>query len=189
MFSVITPTLMRDSLIRCCRSIEEQTLASWQHVVAVDSDQYDDSLIAKIQHPQRTIFLCGQRFGHYGNHARWMAWEHATSNLCIYLDDDNFLNGPDALANIATCLESANNPDWAIFPILRHGWWFFNDPPGMCMTDTLNVVTRREIGRWPDIEAREADGHLVESLKAKYPYAAFPNCKPIGVMEYSSNGI
>jgi hypothetical protein len=84
----------------------------------------------------------------------------------------------------------AGNPDWAIFPIHRHGSYFFNDPPGLCMTDTLNVVVKREIGRWPDIQAREADGHFVEALKASHPnYASFPHFRPIGVMEYSSNGI
>jgi hypothetical protein len=156
--------------------------------VAVDSDKYNDELIAQIQHPQREIFLCGQKFGHYGNHARWMAWEKATGTYCIYCDDDNYLAHDHALEDIAVALESANYPQWGIFPMWRHSGIFFCDPPGLCMSDTLNLVVKRDIGRWLDIEAREADGHLIEALKAKYPYVMFPNVKPIGIMEYSSNG-
>jgi hypothetical protein len=180
---------MRQSLVRCCESINTQTFDSWQHVIAVDSDVFDDSLMEKIKHPRREIFLCGQRFGNYGNHARWMAWERATASYLAMLDDDNYLAHPGALADIADALVSAQFPDFAIFPIFRHGSRFFNDPPGLCMTDTANVVVKREIGRWPDIEAREADGHWVEALKAKYKYATFPQCPPIITMEYSSNGV
>ncbi len=188
-FTIITPTIQRQSLIKCCRSVEAQTLKNqWQHVIAVDSDKYDDELMEQLQHPQREIFLCGQRFGHYGNHPRWMAWEKATGDYLIYLDCDNYLAHDKALEDIANSLESANYPQWAIFPIWRHSGLFFCDPPGLCMTDTLNLVVKREIGRWLDIEAREADGHLVEALKAKYPHVMFPNVSIIGVMERSSNG-
>lgn len=191
-FSIITPSLSRESLVLCCQSIDQQTYQDgWQHVVALDCspDEVNDALIDRIQHPQRIVFCCGHKFGNYGNHARWMAWERATEDYQIFCDDDNAMYSDHALADIAAALESTNLPDFSIFPIHRHGRIFFNDPPGMCMTDSANVVVKREIGRWPDIVSREADGHLVEALKSQYSYAAFPNAEPIILMEKSSDGI
>jgi hypothetical protein len=190
-FSIITASLQRESLIRCCESVDSQQLPSWQHIVALDClpGEVNDDLIDRILHPQRVIFCCGKKYGNFGNHARWMAWEKATGTYLYTLDDDNAMFHPNALADMARCLTSAGLPDFAIFPIHRHGSIFFHDPPGLCMTDTGNYAVKREIGRWPDIEAREADGHFVESLKAKYKYAAFPECEAIMMMEKSSGGL
>jgi glycosyltransferase involved in cell wall biosynthesis len=190
-FSIITPSLMRESLVRCCESVNSQTYPNFQHIVALDCpyEEVTDALLDRIRHPNREIFCCGQRFGNYGNHARWMAWEKATNEYLIWLDDDNEMFHVNALADIARSLEDASLPDFAIFPIHRHGRWFFNDPPGMCMTDSANVIVKREIGRWPDIVAREADGVLVDSLRSQYSYVAFPGVEAIVLMEKSSNGI
>lgn len=188
-FSIVTPTLERPSLVRCCESVNTQSYASWEHIVAVDAEFVNEDLHSRIDHPQRYVFACGQRFGHFGNHARWLAWEHARGRYLVMLDDDNYLYHPDALSDIADCLASDSYPDWAIFPIHRHGSVFLLLPPGMCMTDTMNVVVKRELGRWPDIEAREADGVWTEELKKRYAYSAFPDVRPIGMMERSSNGI
>lgn len=190
--TIITPSLQRESLVRCCQSVDRQTYTDgWQHIVALDCapEDINHDLLAKIQHPQRIVFCCGQKFGNYGNHARYMAWEKATGDYLAALDDDNSMYSDHALADIANALESANRPDWAIFPIHRHGRYFFNDPPGMCMSDSANILVKIELGRWPDIVAREADGVLVEKLKSKYSYAAFPNVEPIILMEHSSNGV
>jgi hypothetical protein len=105
----------------------------------------------------------------------------------IHLDDDNFIADDRVLQDLSMILDGCDEY-WAIVPIMRHGRKFFNDPPGLCMTDTANVVVKREIGRWPDIPDYTADGHWVEGLKAKYPYAAYPDMRPIVVMENSSEG-
>jgi hypothetical protein len=118
-----------------------------------------------------------------------MAWKYAKGDYLLGCDDDNSLYTDHALADIAAALESAALPAFAIFPIHRHGRWFFHDPPGTCMTDTMNVVARREIGRWPDIVTREADGHWVERMKLNHNYVVFPDVEPIGMMEKSSDGI
>lgn len=164
--SIITPTLQRPSLIACMLSVKAQTFEDWEHIVEVD-------------HPRR---------GDYGNHARHKAWKRATGDWVIYLDDDNSLAHPNALQDISTALEGVDEK-WAIFPIVRHGRRFFYDPPRMCYVDTLNMVMRREIARWPDIPNREADGIFCDILRAQYPYRAFPAFQPIGIMEVSSNGI
>jgi hypothetical protein len=118
-----------------------------------------------------------------------MAWDKATGDYLLYLDDDNMMAHPTALREIHDALVRESLPDWALFPIHRHGSKFLLLPPGLCMTDTANIVVKRGIGRWPNIEAREADGHMVEQFKANYAYSAFPNLTPIVVMERSSNGV
>lgn len=188
-FSIITPSLKRESLVTCCLSVDVQTFKNWQHIVAIDSDSVDDYLLERIKHRNRIVFTCGKQYGHYGNHARWLAWEKATADFLVMLDDDNSMFRPDALADMAKAIERDHYPDFALFPIHRHGSEFLMLPPGMCRTDSANIVVKREIGRWPDIEAREADGVLAEHLKANYAYSAFPDMEPIIFMEKSSNGL
>lgn len=190
LFSVVTPTLQRQSLIRCCKSIDAQSNSSWEHIVMVDSDFVDEILLEQCSHPQRRFMVCGTHHGNFGNKCRHHAWEATTGLMLVHCDDDNYISDKDIFLDIATVLREVNFPDWAVFPIHRHGSIFFHDPPGLCMTDTLNIIAKRKIGRWPDIAAREADGHWVEALKINYPnYASFPHFRPIGVMEHSSNGV
>lgn len=184
-FSIITPSLSRESLKRCCESVDSQSYDSWEHLVAFDGIP---------SHPlpygnSNRRFLSFRETHKWGNYQRHSAWKYATGNYIWYVDDDNFLAHPDVLKDIAERLELAGNPAWGIFPIMRHGSVFLHDPPGMCMTDTLNIVGKREYAQWPDTEAREADGMLADRLKTEHPYVAFPDCPPIGVMEYSSNGL
>ena len=188
MFSIITPTLSRQSLIRCCESVNEQTFESWEHIVAIDGGEYNEALMAKVEHPKRIIFQLLPKRGNFGNQARHAAWNYASGDYLVYLDDDNEMLHINALAEIQMALESANYPPWGLFAIMRHGWWFLMDPPGMCHTDSANMVVQRDLGRWPDIVAREADGVLAERLK-EHPYVAFPKVKPIILMERSSNGV
>jgi len=186
-FAIITPTLQRDSLVRCVDSIDRQTHKDWEHIVGIDDQKIDYSLMGRCCSDKRIWISMGQRCGNYGNHARHEAWKYVSADWILYVDDDNFLADDRILEDMATILEGVEE-QWAIFPIHRHGRPFFYDPPGCCYVDSANMVVRREIGRWPDIEAREADGYLCDVLKDKYPYKAFPNFRPIIVMEKSSNG-
>jgi glycosyltransferase involved in cell wall biosynthesis len=188
-FSIITPTLQREELERCCRSVTEQSFTGWEHLLVIDCDSINLPLWEKVDHAQRGYLHCEKPHRNWGNSCRASGWAFASGEYVLYLDDDNYLHDKFALERIHDALKLTAFPDWAIFPIHRHGWWFFNDPPGMCMTDTANLVVKREIGAWPDIEAREADGVLVEQLKEKCPYKAFPACEPIVVMEKSSGGV
>lgn len=188
-FTIITPTIQRVSLLACCESVNAQTYPHWRHVVMVDRDIPDVNLLESIAHEQRLILHCDTEHRNYGNTCRHNAWEHATKDsYLIGLDDDNLLLDSTTLGEIAYWLKMGDYPAWAIFPIFRHGQIFFNDPPGLCRTDTLNVVVRWEVGRWPDMPDYTADGHWVEALKANHRYAAFPNARPIGLMEKSSEG-
>jgi glycosyltransferase involved in cell wall biosynthesis len=186
-FSIITPTLNRESLARCCKSVDNQTLTDqWEHIIQVDSTDLDTDLMKRIEHPQRHIYCCGVHHNDYGNTCRRLAWEQAAGEWLLMLDDDNFLFSNRVLQQLEKAL--LNVEYWAIFPIWRLGSVFFNDPPGLCQTDTANILVRREIGRWPDIPDYTADGHWVEALKAKYPYSVFPDFRPIVMMEQISEG-
>jgi glycosyltransferase involved in cell wall biosynthesis len=184
-FSVITPTLQRESLVRCCDSVTNQTSIDWQHIVMVDCDEWNEELIARIRHPQREIFRLGAS-KNFGNTPRHIGWLHATGRYCWYLDDDNFAADDSVLSDVKEALNDF--PDWAIFPIMRHSRRFFYDPPGCCYVDTMNMVIRREIARWPNRDEYTLDGIFCDQLKAEYPYKAFPDFRPIGIMEASLEG-
>lgn len=188
-FSIITPSLQRESLLRCCESVNRQSFKDWEHIVMLDVADVNDRIFCAIQHPNRRVMQCDYPHRNFGNTCRHKAWEYTTGTYLIGLDDDNALYDEWVLDSIHKHLNGPlfGQPEWGIFPIHRHGTVFFHDPPGLCMTDTANVVVKREVGRWPDIPDYTADGHWVEGLK-QYPYLAFPAHRPIVFMPKSSEG-
>ena len=187
MFSIITATLQRDSLFRCCQSIETQ-LDLWQHIVVVDGGPLNSDLLNSIQHPDRQIVCLGKRYGNFGNTPRGIGWRLATGDYCIYLDDDNFFQRSDALTDIYRALDQAR-PDWAVFPILRHGRIFFSEDPRCCHVDTANMVIKREIAEWPNRDEYTLDGIFCDALKERYSYIAFPEIAPIINVPTSGMGV
>jgi len=180
-YTIITPTLGRESLVRTCESVDRQTTDDWQHIVVVDK-KTDPEILVQIYRSHRLIIHCGLPHGNFGNTCRHNAWEFAEGEYLLYLDDDNWLSDDHVLEDLNVVVTP-----WALFPILRHGNRFFTDPPKCCHVDTANVVVSRDIGRWPDIPDYTADGQFVESL-LKYPYQAFPDFRTIVVMPHSSEG-
>lgn len=187
-FTIITPTLLRDSLAKCCASVDAQTLTSWEHILAIDLPEADTEKLVPLGHPQRKFMHCGMRHTDAGNTCRHNAWNLAGGRYLIYLDDDNYLSGNDALERIWRALEANNFPDVAFFPIERLGQRFFSEPPRDCHVDTLNLVVGREIGQWPLTDAYGSDWVLIGSLIEKYAYAMFPNEAPIGVVPVINGG-
>ena len=186
-FSIITPTLQRESLVACCRSLDEQTHKDWEHIVSIDGTTLNHELIGSLASNKRR-FMAGGPYRNFGNGPRSIAWEYTTGDYVIYLDDDNYFSHPDALADIAFCL-TAKPCDWAIFPILRFGQIMISADPGVCRTDSANMVIRREIAQWPNINDYTADGILAEQLKAKYPFEVFDKVKPIITVPVQSKGL
>lgn len=184
-FSIITPSLSRESLKRCCESVDSQSYDSWEHLIAFDGIPNYPLNYGDV----KRRFLSFRETRKWGNYQRRAAWKYATGEYIWHVDDDNRIAHPDALKEMAQHLELAGNPAWALFPISRHGSIFLMEPPGMCRTDTMNMVIKREFAQWPETEAREADGMLADQLIASHPYVAFPDCTAIGIMEHSSNGI
>ena len=180
-YSIITPTLGRDSLRKTCASLEAQTCTDWEHIVIFDGPGEAPS------HPQRTVLHCDHRHYNYGNTCRHDAWTRATGDYVYYLDDDNYLAHHGVLEALR-----AVTADWAIFPILRFGERFFNDPPRVNYTDTGNILVRREIGQWinrPDgSQDGTVDGQFAEALAAKYHYQSLGSLRPVLVMPESHGG-
>lgn len=185
MITVITPTVQRQSLIRCCESVNAQS-GEWQHIVMVDSQTFDSEMMFSIAHPRRLIRICGP-YRNGGNTPRHFAWEYADGEWVIHLDDDNYLASPTILAELASALEDVEDK-WALVPIHRHGSRFYFDPPKPCYFDTGNAVVRREIAQWPNIDDYASDGVWLTETLLKYPYKAFPNMNPVMVMPSTSFG-
>lgn len=188
-YTIVTPTICRQSLLRLCASIDSQTQSDWEHLIIVDIPH--DSLtkdhrqvIASIPSKQnRSCFYCDRKHSNYGHTCRHQIWEHARGDYILYVDDDDYFADRDALK----VLDSVTEP-WAVFPVLRHGEVFFNLPPGLSRTGTGMFIHKREIGRWPDSNLYEADGAFVEELKQSYRYQVV-DTRPVVVLPKNSYGI
>jgi len=180
-FTIITPSLQRQSLRKTCSSIDEQSFQDFEHIVQIDCEDLDAGMMFSLAHPNRRFFQCDHPHKNGGNTCRRMALEKAKGNWIYFLDDDNYLADSKVLEDIAFALPQ--NYAWALFPINRLGSRFYTDPPRSCHVDTLNVMLRRDIARWPDTDAYGTDGILVDGLMAEgIPYAPFPDFRPIAVL-------
>jgi len=167
-FSIITPTLQRESLIRCSESLDSQSYQDWEHIVVIDALDINRDITRRLRVEQRWIVCFGRRFANFGNTPRHLAWKLTTGDYCLYLDDDNYLTDEWCLENIAEALNAAGSPPFVTFPILRFGVPFHIHPPGVCQTDSANMVIRRDIAQWPDIPDYTADGILAARLYAEH---------------------
>ena len=187
-FTIITPTILRESLVRCCESVSGQTFRAWQHIVVVDR-QPQRGVPKFLLDDRRQWSTCGTDHRDFGNTCRRNAYGTARGEYVIYLDDDNYLADEHALERIAVSLYTEHLPDWAIFPILRRGARFFSADPRRRKTDTANMVLRRPIAQWPATKEYEADGILADYLREKYlRLAGFPYVDPIIVVPESRCG-
>jgi len=188
-FSIITPTLQRESLLLTCESVNQQTYKDWQHIVVVDCETLDLDLIEKIKHPQRVIAQCPVPHKNGGNTCRHNGWTLAKGEYVQYLDDDNYLADEEVLEAIHNALLWKGFPLVAFFPILRLGSIFFPDgAPRLCHVDTANLIVAKEVGQWPDIPDYTSDGIFIEHLVHAHPYASFESFNPIIVMPVISGG-
>ncbi|MGH7749065.1 MAG: glycosyltransferase family A protein [Candidatus Dormibacteria bacterium] len=197
-YTIITPTLARETLLRTCKSIDEQLDEDWEHLIAVDVP-----LVVRLEargvinrvpkDPRRKIFRCGASHKNYGNTCRFNMWQHATGDYVLYLDDDNYLADARALTRLR-CVTG----EWALFPLLRHGNLFYNDPP--TQVDTANMLIKREHAQWPNLpggltpgqtisRGYMADWVLAERLMKAYQYQALPDLAPVVVMEKTNRGM
>jgi glycosyltransferase involved in cell wall biosynthesis len=185
-FSIITPTIQRESLIQTCESIDQQAFTDFEHLIAVDGGVLDCNLMEKCTNHrnvgQRIWLAMDKRYNNGGNTPRIEALKSASGKWIMFCDDDNFYPDPRIFLDVAEALQNITEP-WAIFPITRLGGRFYSDPPRSCHTDTMNFVLRRDIAYWPDTDAYGTDGILVDDLVARgIPYAAFPDFRPIGII-------
>jgi len=169
-FTIITPTMLRPSLIDTCRSIETQAYNRWQHLVAVDVPLNDTTpeqlqLIDKIRHPKREIFHCEVSHRNYGNTCRWEMFRHVYGDYLVYLDDDDvYLGEVFQILN-----REISDEVWGVFPIERFGELFLHLPPRINFTSGAQFFYK-PIYPYPDGSSYAADGELIEFLRVKHSY-------------------
>jgi glycosyltransferase involved in cell wall biosynthesis len=207
-YSIITPTLGRESLIKTCESVTNQTNPDWEHIVMIDVPLIVNKQAAAIvesipKDPRRKFIRCGKQHKDYGNTCRWNAWERASGIFCIYIDDDDMYADNEVLET----LNQVTAP-WATFPTMRWGAFYSVDPPGFNRSGSGMFIHRREIGRYPCKEHCEihqefmkkakkefphhdllyaADGLLAQYLYENYPYQRL-ECRPLTIYQKSNKG-
>jgi len=182
-YTILTPTLQRNSLIKACESVNTQTCTDWEHLVIFDGTFKDAGMLSAISHPNRRVVQCTAPRHTFGHACKHFAYSLVKGDYIFNLDDDNFLAHNEVLEDLKQVTGA-----WAIFPMLRFNAIFFHDPPGMGSTASENFLTRRDIGQWPNSEEYASDGLLVESLKLKYAYQSLPDIRPVAVMESNRVG-
>lgn len=188
-YTIVTPTICRQSLVRLCESIDKQTQKDWEHLVVIDMPR--ESMNAEQRAVLRTIttsanrslWHCEEKHKNFGHTCRYNIWEQVKGRYIFYIDDDDYLADADVLRELDTVTEP-----WAVFPILRRGARFFNLPPACGGTGTGMFIHKKEIGRWPNIDAYEADGKFVEELVKNYSYQAL-DVRPLVIQPVSSGGV
>jgi SAM-dependent methyltransferase len=169
-FSIITPTVLRPSLERACRSIERQKYTNWEHIIMVDLP--NAAIPTYLAHPQRKVIICDQAHKNYGITCRHNAIPKTSGMYVLYLDDDNFYS-PRALMVLAENIFLNNFPDWGVFPMKMLGKRFFNPDPGLNKTDTNQFFHKPyfkdRLWSFEDTQYHAADGLLVEELKKSGP--------------------
>lgn len=173
MFTVITPTLLRKSLVKACESIDNQN-SSVQHIVMVDKDESlltdsDKQILESIRNKHREIRFTGKITGinDYGNNARNMAYQYVKGDYIFYLDDDDYyINRP--FQSISLFILNNDNPDIVIFPIRRYGDRFFNIPAGRTRTCSNQFCHKpyfaNTFWQWLAAVDYEADGIFLEEM-------------------------
>lgn len=169
-FSVITPSILRATLVDTCKSIERQNYRKWEHIMVVDipapevtAEQHE--LISSLQHPQRTVIYCDRRHQNYGNTCRSEAFNLVTGDYLLYLDDDDVYIGEV----FKTLNEQITDEVWGVFPIERLGELLLLIPPGRCRTCS-NQFYYQPLYPYPANEDYEADGQLIDELRKNHPY-------------------
>lgn len=194
-FSIITPTILRDSLVETCKSIDMQDYKDWEHIVMIDTSALRPDLTDKIRHPNRRTYRCESPHKNYGNTCRHNAYLKCRGDYIIYIDDDDvFLSG--AFRKIVNEIKE-KRPNAAVFPAIRYGEKFFNLPPASCMTVTGQYIHKPIINgkkvQWPRVATGNmnylVDGKFIESIKKLTEFTPICVNEPLVLIKESNHGI
>jgi hypothetical protein len=205
-FSIITPSILRNSVVRTCQSINNQSYKNWEHILMIDIPQNKLSvtqgeILNSLNHDNRKIVFCKKSHNNFGNTCRYNAYRYVTGDLIGYLDDDDYFD-EQAFELISEQLKKIDKiPDAIVYPANRFGQKFFNIPPGCCMTVTGQYMHKPEIQinsfltkevRWvkpPDNDKGYFhDGYFIESLKEFTEFTPLEIDKNLVHIERSNHG-
>ncbi len=168
-YTLITPTLVRDTLPRLCDSIDMQTNTDWEHIVVVDCllDTHKRDVLRQISsNPRRRFLYATTTHGNdFGNSARRQAFDAALGDYILDIDDDDYYADADAFKTLERVTKT-----WAVFPVLAYGKRCHPPKPALGLTGSAMFMYRRDTGlKFPENADYSADGQLVEQLKRLYP--------------------
>jgi glycosyltransferase involved in cell wall biosynthesis len=177
MFSIITPTIGRDTLLKTCETIDQQTCPDWEHLVIFDGPEQEVEVFKKIEHPQRKIIFSGHNFRDFGHTLKFLAYDLTKYDHIMYIDDDDYYH--------LECLETIKQNidpeiEFFFFPALWCGRLFMELPPRRNFTLSCQYVHRKKdrFGspiRFPpggplDGFDYEQDSWWIGEMAKKYPY-------------------
>lgn len=176
-FAIVTPTISRDALRSCIKSVTGQTFGNYKHFVVGDGPLEDWAAQFCYQNNCHVMAL-PEKKGAWGAHARNLVLEyidaHVLVDYILFLDDDNILF-PTSLERLDAVATKNNNPPLIYQPIVHYkrwdnSWWVLPTemPPKKCFWDTLNGCYRHDAVRglrW-NLEY-EHDFHFARSAIAK----------------------
>jgi glycosyltransferase involved in cell wall biosynthesis len=167
LLTIVTPTILRETLARTCASIDRQGFADWEHLVMIDRPAESFSLQPLMDERRKFIF-CQAAHNDYGNSCRRKAYELAQGEYIFCIDDDDFLM-PGALELIAQAIHR-KNPRWLVFPASVHGERWLKLPPRSGATVNCQIVHRAG-PMFPAVKDYAADGILIDELmRESEPY-------------------
>lgn len=184
--TIVTATICRTSLVKCCESVDNQTYKNYLHILMVDGDAHHPVLDYVIYNTSRVIAYTGKKYGVMGARTKRAC---LASNIpddnsyLIYLDDDNYLYNNNSLHTLNEKLEESKC-DFGIFPIARE---MMNDifmPQEIKLgIDTGNFTHKRVINeervKYTDFN-EEGDDYVFCTELAKIATPVFfNNCQPI----------
>jgi glycosyltransferase involved in cell wall biosynthesis len=173
-FSIITPTILRPSLVKLCESIHSQSYSNWRHLIAVDLCNADLTDYTQnhsdLLKTNRQWFRCPVTHHNMGNSCRKMLFENIENDTdyILYMDDDNFYVG-ETLSLLNEELQKQGCPDWGIFPMSMcdHGEKFCSPEPRKNFADANQLFHKPYINvpcHYQDIDDYGADGVLIDFL-------------------------
>jgi glycosyltransferase involved in cell wall biosynthesis len=185
--TILTPTLNRPLRVleRCMASVNQQTVADWEHVVCSDGRHEPgvEAIVARAYDRRRRYLHLPETRGHFGAGVRGALLPAVVSRYVAFLDDDNLLF-PRFCERMVAALAAHPHAGFAICQIVHAGPLHprFGPPPAILRgippvtgnIDTLQVVARTEaiqqVG-WV-LNGYGSDGATYERLAAAFPWVA-----------------
>ena len=183
MFTIITPTIGRSTLLKTCESVNNQTCSDWEHLVIYDGPEQEVEVFKLIKHPQRKIMFSGRNFGDYGHSIRFFAWELAKYNYLMYIDDDDYYH-EECLKVLQSNMDP--NINFVFFPCRRLGCKFLNLPPRLGSTVSCQYAHKKQDQNGCPIRFSPGgyrhDGYWIQEMVENYPYQVIdPECPMVYV--------
>jgi len=187
-YSLITPTLIRDTLPRLCASIDIQTNTDWEHIVVIDCPltPHKQEILNSIPANLRRKFIrcTTEHVRDFGNAARRQAFDIAQGDYILDIDDDDYY-ADDGVFKTLECVTKT----WAVFPVLAYGNRCHPPKPALGLTGSAMFMYRRDTGlKFPDNASYSADGQLVEELKKLYEYESLDDARELVIYPQGNRG-